>query len=574
MKMKKMRFLSAFLALAMLVALLPTAALADDNKPATSGNCGENLTWELDSEGTLTISGTGAMEDYSDYDSQPWADQRSSIQKVVIGDGVTSIGRFAFAVCMSLTEITIPAKVERIGECAFYECYDYIRHSGGLSTVTFAKNSCLTTIEDFAFDKCMYLEKIEIPASVISIGNYAFNSCENLEELTFAPNSQLQRIEEGAFGADMNGMPPAYTSIKIPASVTEIGKSAFCSCIELKTVEFEEGSQLKVLEESVFSNCESLEEIKLPSGITKIGVGAFANCGSLKEFTIPANVGTIGEMAFALCVKLEKITIPKSVKKIGAAAFALCPLETIYYDGTEAEWANIEIDETKIEIGEEDVDFSNGILKTATVITNKEDEPAKTTQYPLTIDNGTAYIDGEPVTEAKENDIVTIVADENAFDGMVFERWEIREGDVTLADDHAAETTFTMIAGPVHLEAMPKMDNDDSSWDAATIVTGAVIGTGTAILAYHIGTELYAEQVLGKDAVVPRTRGEVALLAWQLAGKPEVENAAPLTDEAKAQQWAVESGLLKLDAEGNFNAEKKLSKWKALRVLDKAQKLG
>ena len=64
----------------------------------------------------------------------------------------------------------------------------------------------------------------------------------------------------------------------------------------------------------------------------------------------------------------------------------------------------------------------------------------------------------------------------------------------------------------------------------------------------------------------------MALLAWQLAGQPEVETVAPLTDEAKAQQWAVESGLLKLDAEGNFNAEKKLSKLKALRVLDKAQK--
>ena len=94
-------------------------------------------------------------------------------------------------------------------------------------------------------------------------------------------------------------------------------------------------------------------------------------------------------------------------------------------------------------------------------------------------------------------------------------------------------------------------------------------------LAHHIGTELYAEQVLGKNVAVPRTRGEVALLAWQLAGQPEPAEANDLlTDEAKARQWAVESGLLKLDAEGNFNAEKKLSKWKALRVLDKAQKLG
>ena len=276
-----------------------------------------------------------------------------------------------------------------------------------------------------------------------------------------------------------------------------------------------------------------LTEITIPASVTEIKAGAFYESSQLKNIMIArgSELETVHEDAFYGCPSDLKITCEENVKKL--------------------------LEESGVTVG-------GGI----------EEYPPEP-EYTITIDNGTAYIDGEPVTEAKENDVVTIVADETAFDGMVFERWEIREGNVTLADDHAAETTFTMPAGAVHLEAMPKMDNDDSSWDAATIVTGAVIGTGTAILAYHIGTELYAEQVLGKDAVVPRTRGEVALLAWQLAGKPEpAEAVAPLTDEAKAQQWAVESGLLKLDVEGNFNAEKKLSKLKALRVLDKAQKQG
>ena len=570
------------------------------------GNCGatneDKVTWTLDSDGTLTISGTGAMYDYDtgNNDLPPWYSRRDQIQEVVIGNGVTSIGndafygctkletvdlsnatslekigQYAFALCKSLSEITIPAKVERIGEYAFYDCYDYNNHSGGLKTVTFAENSRLTTIEEHAFYKCRYLEKIEIPASVTSIGGYAFNSCANLKELAFAPNSQLKSIGEYAFGAvSTDTVSPAYTSVQIPASVTEIGQNAFYHCTELKTVEFEEGSQLKALGDGVFVDCGNLETVELPSGITEIGAGAFANCGSLKEFTIPANVETIGETAFALCKNLEKITIPKSVKKIGQAAFALCPLQTVYYDGTAEEWANIEIDETKIEI--DDIDFSNGILKTTTVITSKEDEPAKPTQYPITIDNGTAYIDGEPVTEAKENDVVTIVADETALDGMVFERWEVRKGNVTLENDRAAKTSFTMPAGEVQLEAMYQAaDVHDSGWDAATVVTGVAVGTGTAILAYHIGMEVYAEQVLGKDVAVPRTRSEVALLAWQLAGSPAVNvEGEPLSEAAQAQRWVVESGLMQKDAQGNFNGTKKMSKWNALRTLDAAKKMG
>ena len=178
--------------------------------------------------------------------------------------------------------------------------------------------------------------------------------------------------------------------------------------------------------------------------------------------------------------------------------------------------------------------------------------------YPITIDYGTAYnADGDPIEKAAEGEEVTIKA--ASFDAdMVFERWEVRKGDVTLANDHAAETTFTMPAGEVHLEAMPKVQNDDSSWDTATVVTGAAIGAGTAILAYHIGTELYAEQVLGKGVPVPRTRAEVALLAWELAGKPEVD--ASLSETEQAQRWAFEGGMMQNKKDG-----------KALRVLDKAK---
>ena len=197
--------------------------------------------------------------------------------------------------------------------------------------------------------------------------------------------------------------------------------------------------------------------------------------------------------------------------------------------------------------------------------------------YPITIDYGTAYdAEGNPITKAAAGDVVTIKADESALEGMTFERWEVRKGEVKLENDHAAKTSFTMPEGEVQLEAMYQAaDAHDSGWDAATVVTGAVIGTGTAILAYHIGMEVYAEQVLGKGVAVPRTRGEVALLAWQLAGSPAVNGEGePLSEAAQAEKWAVESGLMEPDAEGNFNGTKKMSKLKALRVLDAAKKQG
>ena len=167
-------------------------------------------------------------------------------------------------------------------------------------------------------------------------------------------------------------------------------------------------------------------------------------------------------------------------------------------------------------------------------------------------------------------------ASETALDGMTFERWEVRKGDVTLENDRAAKTSFTMPDGMVQLEAMYQAaDVEDSGWDAATVVTGVAVGTGTAILAYHIGMEVYAEQVLGKDVAVPRTRAEVALLAWQLAGSPAVNaEGEPLSEAAQAERWAVESGLMQKDAEGNFNGTKKMSKWNALRTLDAAKKMG
>ena len=182
------------------------------------------------------------------------------------------------------------------------------------------------------------------------------------------------------------------------------------------------------------------------------------------------------------------------------------------------------------------------------------------------------------IANVPEGAEVTVTFNKVAYadSNLVFGGWEISGLDDKENYANKEEFTFTMPEKGVTIEALTKTaDTEDDSWDAGTIVTTAVLGTGTAILAYHIGTELYAEQVLGEGVAVPKTREDVALKAWELAGKPAVAiDGEPLSEAAQAEKWAVESGLMQNDAEGNFNGAKKMNKLKALRVLDAAKKLG
>ena len=435
------------------------------------GTCGVggNLTWTLDG-GTLTISGSGAMKDYSGVSGRPWNNRSADIRTVVIENDVTRIGDRAFAGCESLATVNLPenGKLEKIGFNAF----------GNYNSDRSAP----------------IITKIAIPASVKVIDAYAFKGCEKLGTVTFAPDSKLELINGWAFQGT------ALTQITIPASITTFDGEAFKDCKKLEEVTFEAPSGL----------CEENDNIS--------------------------------DNAFTGCTKLSKINCEAALQEKLASKL---PAD----------------------------------VKPAFNITDATDSGSDTNPetYSITIDYGTAYdADHNVITKAAAGETVYVEASETALDGMAFERWEVRKGEVTLENDRAAKTSFTMPEGEVQLEAMYQAaEVHDSGWDAATVVTGAVIGTGTAILAYHIGMEVYAEQVLGKDVAVPRTRAEVALLAWQLAGSPAVNvEGEPLSEAAQAEKWAVESGLMQKDAEGNFNGTKKMSKWNALRTLDAAKKMG
>ena len=194
----------------------------------------------------------------------------------------------------------------------------------------------------------------------------------------------------------------------------------------------------------------------------------------------------------------------------------------------------------------------------------------------LTFTDCTATVDGKEIAsgdEVTEGKTVTLKlaanVDQMKFGGFVLDP---QQDSLKKVDDTTA--TFTMPDVPVTVTVQLNAEDSDGGVDALTVVAGVAVGAGTAVLAYHIGTEVYAEQVLGKGVAVPKTRADVALKAWELAGKPAVAVGEPLSEAAQAEKWAVESGLMQNDAQGSFNGQKKMNKLAALRTLDAAKKLG
>ena len=317
----KKRLLSFVLAVLMIASLLPATALAAGI--VDSGTCGaegdgSNLTWTLDSDGVLTISGSGDMHGY-DYGSSgaPWDDSR--VKSAVIAEGVTSIGSYAFDDCKSLTSVTIPDSVTSIGERAFQGCES-------LTSVTIPDS--VTIIGGEAFFGCTSLTSVTIPDSVTSIDQYAFYTCEFLTSVTI-PGS-VTRIGEYAFSKC-----ESLTSVTIPNSVTSIGWGAFSNCAALTGIRVAEGNShyssdasgvLFSKDKTTLVQCPGAfsGSYAIPNSVTSIGDSAFSGCSSLTSVTIPDSVTSIGKWAFSECKSLTSVTIPGSVTSIGVGAFASC----------------------------------------------------------------------------------------------------------------------------------------------------------------------------------------------------------------------------------------------------------
>ena len=349
------------------------------------GQCGDNLYWEYDPSTTiLTISGAGNMSDYTDvYYLAPW--HGTDITGIVIEDGVTSIGQYAFYNCNSLQSVTIPVGVTSIGNFAFSDCTN-------LASVTLPEG--VTSIGYNAFYFCTGLETVTIPASVETIGNSAFMSCYGLKDVyvyrdsplsvppsnifnnvnllnvtlhvpygksanyTDAPWSNFKTIVEmnpgGQCGPNLTweydlagtltitGTGAMYdydyvhnpkapwdnykddiTSIILPVGLEHIGEYAFYGCNNVELINIP--ASVTNIGKYAFYNCSSLGTVAFADGsqLTTIGNAAFFGC-AFATIDIPAGVTSIGNSAFSNCTALTSITIPAGVTSIGISVFHYC----------------------------------------------------------------------------------------------------------------------------------------------------------------------------------------------------------------------------------------------------------
>lgn len=224
----------------------------------SSGSCGNNVTYTFDSStGLLTISGTGSMSNDSNFK------ENEDIETVIINNGVTSIGSWAFYNCFGLKSVTIPDSVTSIGHSAFRGCTSLIN-------VMIPDN--VTKIVNYAFCNCTALASVTMSAGITSISNSLFYGCSSL------------------------------TDIVIPNNVTSIGESSFYGCSNLTNVTMPES--LIAIGDSAFYKCINLKNLIIPDSVTTIGASAFYKCTGLTNTTVPITVTDIGTNAFGNCTNI------------------------------------------------------------------------------------------------------------------------------------------------------------------------------------------------------------------------------------------------------------------------------
>lgn len=312
--------ISAFALVLVCFLLLPSKAEA-----TSFGTCGAKVSWGLSDNGTLTISGTGVMQYYSTYNPAPWSSLRSSIKSIIVQEGVTSIGSYAFYYCDNLTSVTLPDSLTNIGSHVFYGCES-------LAEVTIPDST--TYIGDFAFSYCEKLTGIIIPDNVTNIGENTFLDCKNLKIVTIG--NGVTTIENLAFSYC-----ESLTAIKIPDSVTTIGNSVFSSCSSLTTAII--GNSVTTIGSGAFDHCTSLTSITIPDSVVSIDTG-FYDCKKLTSLIIAEGSESITDAMVVCKSQLTKVYIPSSVNAIDATAFSDCSSLTGVYITDIAAWCNISFD--------------------------------------------------------------------------------------------------------------------------------------------------------------------------------------------------------------------------------------
>ena len=353
--MKKV--LSIFLAAFMLLGTMPSMSITAYAEDLTTGSCGENATYSFDSStGTLTISGTGTM---TDYNSDSPFQNNSSIKSVIIENGVTSVGNWAFYGCSELTTVTLPDSVMNINAFAFSGCsklsdIPFENITGTIYNYAFNGCSSLTDIELFcsqldmnAFQNCTNLKTVKFCKDVSEIRMNAFGGCTELTKLYFFSNSSFEESEYtlpasatiyGLKDSAAQTYAQTYSRTFVEISTGNCGENAtylFDSSTGTLTIsgtgaiaDYGEG-------ETPFYNNENITSIIINDGITRIGNNAFYCCKGVLNIRFCDSIKSIGSRAFYKCQKIESITLPEGLLSIGSRAFSYCEsLKSIDYPST------------------------------------------------------------------------------------------------------------------------------------------------------------------------------------------------------------------------------------------------
>ena len=315
---------------------------------ATSGTCGNNLTWVLTGDGTLTISGEGTMDDYSSQGA-PWYSYEESIYEVVIKDGVTSIGSYAFEHCRSLLSVEIPDSIIRIGNYAFHCCTN-------LMAITVPDS--VTSIGEGTFKMCESMHCVKIGSGVTRIGESAFSCCFNLTEIKFMGNapsiylSAFDYVSATAYYPYGNTTWNAWIRKNPYSTITWVAHGVpdnalvYGTCGDSLTWVLDEDGTLTISGTGAMDNYSNnsapwhsyadknqIQEIVIEDGVTSIGDYAFSwiRTDLDSELRIPDSVTSIGSSIF-LNSYLGKVSIGSGVISIENDAFVFAEIRSIEVD--------------------------------------------------------------------------------------------------------------------------------------------------------------------------------------------------------------------------------------------------